>query len=138
MPYLLQEEINNSQLNGAVRMRILAVEDQPEYLEMLEDVMNAVGHTITIAEDGEQALDRLAHEKIDVIISDVAMPNMDGIEFHKRVRAMKDYANTPFIFLTGVSNLQMVKSACTADCDLMLQKPFPVDKLLEIFSGQMK
>lgn len=119
-------------------MRILAVEDQPEYLEMLEEVMIAVGHTITIAEDGQQALDKLAHEKIDVIISDVAMPNMDGIEFHKRVRAMKEYANVPFIFLTGVSNLQMVKSACKAECDLMLQKPFPVDKLLEMFSGQMK
>ena len=51
---------------------------------------------------------------------------------------MKEYANVPFIFLTGVSNLKMVKSACKAECDLMLQKPFPVDKLLEMFSGQMK
>lgn len=119
-------------------MRILAVEDQPEYLEMLEEVMHAVGHTITIAKDGKEALDKLHKERIDVIISDVAMPNMDGIEFHRQVRGMKEHANTPFIFLTGVSNLQAVKSACKADCDLLLQKPFPVDKLLEMFSGQMK
>ncbi len=119
-------------------MRILAVEDEPEYLEMLEDVMNSVGHTITIATDGFQALEKLKNERIDVILSDVKMPNMDGIEFHKRVRAMKDYANTPFIFLTGVKELDSIQSACKADCDLILQKPFPVDKLLELFSGQMK
>lgn len=119
-------------------MRILAVEDQAEYLEMLEEVMHALGHTFMIAEDGEQALDRLENERIDVIISDVSMPNMDGIEFHRRVRAKKEYANTPFIFLTGVANLQTVKRACKADCDLLLQKPFPVDKLVEMFSGQMK
>lgn len=119
-------------------MRILAVEDQVEYMEMLEEVMHALGHTFMIAEDGEKALDRLENERIDVIISDVSMPNMDGIEFHRHVRAMKEYANTPFIFLTGVANLQSAKRACKADCDLMLQKPFPVDKLLEMFSGQMK
>jgi CheY-like chemotaxis protein len=119
-------------------MRILAVEDQPEYLEMLEEVMNAVGHTITIATDGFEALDKLKHEKIDVIVSDVKMPKMDGVEFHKKVRAMKEYANTPFIFLTGVKELGAVKEACKAECDLLLQKPFPVDKLLEMFSGQMK
>ena len=118
-------------------MRILAVEDQPEYLEMLEDVMNSVGHTITIATDGKKALEKLTQERIDVIISDVAMPNMDGIEFHSRVRSMKEYANTPFVFLTGVSNIDAVKAACSTSADLMLQKPFPVDKLLEMFSGQM-
>jgi CheY-like chemotaxis protein len=119
-------------------MRILAVEDQPEYLEMLEEVMNAVGHTITIATDGIQALEKLKHEKIDVIVSDVKMPNMDGIELHRQIRAMKEHANTPFIFLTGVKELDSIKNACKKDTDLILQKPFPVDKLLEMFSGQMK
>jgi two-component system chemotaxis response regulator CheY len=118
-------------------MRILAVEDEPEYLEMLEDVMNAVGHTITIATDGFQGIEKLKEEKIDVIMSDVKMPNMDGIEFHKHVRAMKEYTNTPFIFLTGVKELDSIQSACKADCDLILQKPFPVDKLLEMFTGQL-
>ncbi len=119
-------------------MRILAVEDEVEYLEMLKEVMHSLGHRFMIAEDGEQALDQLENERIDVIISDVSMPNMDGLEFHRRVRALREYANTPFIFLTGVANLQSVKKACKSDCDLLLQKPFPVDKLVEMFSGQMK
>ena len=48
-------------------MRILAVEDETEYLEMLEEVMRALGHKFMIAKDGEQALDRLHSERIDVI-----------------------------------------------------------------------
>ncbi|MEO8167072.1 MAG: response regulator [bacterium] len=119
-------------------MRILAVEDQAEYMEMLEEVMRALGHTFLIAQNGEQALETLNNDRIDVIISDVSMPKMDGIEFHRRVRAKKEYGNTPFIFLTGVANLQSVKNACKSECDLLLQKPFPVDKLVELFSGQMK
>lgn len=119
-------------------MRILAVEDEPEYLEMLQEVVKSVGHSITIATNGEEALEILGREKIDVIVSDVAMPTMGGIEFHQRLRAKPEFANTPFIFLTGVNNLQEVKAVCKPDRDLLLQKPFPVDKLLKMFTGQLR
>ena len=119
-------------------MRILAVEDEPEYLEMLTEVMQSLGHSITIALNGAEGLDVLARQKIDVIVSDVKMPVMDGLEFHQRVRATPDHHNTPFIFLTGVDDISNVKDACKADCDLLLQKPFPIDKLLRMFSGRLK
>jgi CheY-like chemotaxis protein len=54
------------------------------------------------------------------------------------VRAKPDYRNTPFVFLTGIDDLSRVKAVCQADCDLLLQKPFPVDSLLRIFSGKLK
>ena len=119
-------------------MRILAVEDEPEYLEMLEEVMQSLGHTITMAANGAEALRVLDRQKIDVIVSDVKMPVMDGVDFHQRVRAQPDYRNTPFVFLTGIDDLSRVKAVCKADCDLLLQKPFPVDSLLRIFSGKLK
>jgi CheY-like chemotaxis protein len=119
-------------------MRILAVEDEPEYLEMLQEVMTGLGHSITIAVNGAEALDLLDRQKIDVVVSDVKMPSMNGLEFHRRLRAKPDYVNTPFIFLTGVDDITQVKAACKADCDLLLQKPFPIDKLLQLFSGQLK
>jgi CheY-like chemotaxis protein len=72
-----------------------------------------------------------------VIISDVKMPVMDGLELHRQVRQRTGYANTPFVFLTGVEDLTTVKSVCKADCDLLLKKPFPVDSLLKLFSGSM-
>jgi len=118
-------------------MRILAVEDEPEYLEMLKEVMNGLGHTITIAANGQQALEIIEKHKIDVVVSDVKMPEMDGIEFHRLLREKPEYRNTPFIFLTGVNDITHVKAACKFDCDLLLQKPFPIDKLLQLFSGRL-
>jgi two-component system CheB/CheR fusion protein len=119
-------------------MRVLAVEDEPEYLEMLQEVMRAIGHTILIATDGEHAVEVASTEKIDVIISDVKMPGMDGVELHGKIRALPGHKNTPFIFLTGISDVSAVRAACSADCDLLLQKPFPVDRLISLFSGKIR
>ena len=60
-----------------------------------------------------------------MVVSDVKMPRMDGLELHQRLRALPEHRNTPFIFLTGVNDVTEV-AACTRDCDLILQKPFPV------------
>ncbi len=119
-------------------MRILAVEDEPEYLEMLQDVMKSLGHTITLASGGEEALAVLDRQPIDVIISDVSMPGMDGLRFHTLVRGREAHRNTPFIFLTGVDDLTEIRAAARGDCDLLLQKPFPVESLLKMFSGQLR
>ena len=119
-------------------MRILAVEDEPEYLEMLQEVMQSIGHSIVIALNGVEALDMLGKQKIDVVVSDVKMPMMNGLEFHQRLRALPEHRNTPFIFLTGINDVTEVKAACTLDCDLVLQKPFPIDELIKLFSGKKK
>jgi len=65
------------------------------------------------------------------------MPGMDGIEFHRKVREKPEHRNTPFIFLTGISDISGVRAVCAPDLDLLLQKPFPVDKLLKLFSGKL-
>jgi two-component system CheB/CheR fusion protein len=119
-------------------MRVLAIEDEPEYLEMLQEVMKSLGHTIVIATSGEQGLRMATVEKADVVISDVKMPGMDGIELHDRIRALPGYGTTPFIFLTGLSDVSAVKAACSTPGDLLIQKPFPVDRLLSLFSGSLK
>jgi CheY-like chemotaxis protein len=118
-------------------MRILAVEDDAEYLEMLQVTLQSLGHTIVIAHDGTEALKALETQPIDVIVSDVKMPGMDGVEFHQRVREKPEYRNTPFIFLTGISDISGVRAVCKPDLDLLLQKPFPVDKLLQLFAGKI-
>lgn len=119
-------------------MKILAVEDEAEYLEMLQMVMSSIGHSMVVAKNGIEAISILEKEKIDVILSDVAMPSMDGLEFHRQIRAKQEYKETPFIFLTGVSNLKKVKEECSTNKDLLLQKPVSVERLLRMFSGQAK
>lgn len=119
-------------------MRILAVEDEPEYLDMLKEVMSSLGHSIAIASSGADGLAVLNRQPIDVIISDVRMPGMDGLQFHAKVRALEQHRNTPFVFLTGIDDLSGVRAESRGDCDLLLQKPFPVDSLLRMFSGQIR
>ncbi len=118
-------------------MKVLAVEDEPEYLEMLQDVIRSIGHDVTIARNGVEGMDVLRREQVDVILSDVSMPLMDGLEFHRRVRAMEGHRETPFIFLTGVTDIGAVAAECRNDRDLVLQKPFPVDHLIRIFAGKL-
>jgi len=130
--------IFKGQLQGEESMRVLAVEDEPEYLEMLQIVMKTVGHSIIIARNGVEGLKVLDREKVDVVISDVNMPKMGGVEFHEKLRARPEFANTPFIFLTGQVNITEVKAVCKPDRDLLLQKPVPIDRLIEIFSGQVR
>ncbi len=119
-------------------MKVLAVEDEPEYRDMLQDVMKSIGHSITVASNGIEALKIVESEKIDVIMSDVVMPGMNGLEFHQKLRAKSEYANTPFIFLTGADKLSEVKAVCEPDRDLLLQKPFPIDRLIRLFAGGIK
>jgi len=118
-------------------LRILAVEDQPEYLEMLQMVISSVGHSILVAKNGIEAIQILEREKVDVILSDVTMPTMGGIELHRKVRSNPVDKETPFIFLTGLTDLNEVKQECTTSKDLLLQKPVSVDRLLKMFSGQL-
>ena len=118
-------------------MTILAVEDEPEYLDMLKMVISSIGHSIVIAKNGIEAMQILEKEKIDVILSDVSMPSMNGIELHRQVRSKPAHKETPFIFLTGLTDLKEVKQECTTRKDLLLQKPISVERLLKMFSGQI-
>ncbi len=117
-------------------MRILAVEDEPEYLEMLQEVMKSLGHSITITARADEALGVLDRQPIDVIIADVRMPGMSGIQLHEEVRRRAKYRNTPFIFLSGYETPPELGGATQSDCDLFLRKPFPLEGFLQLFSGQ--
>jgi CheY-like chemotaxis protein len=117
-------------------MKILAVEDEPEYLEMLSEVVSSLGHSLAVAGNGLEALTMAEKEKMDLVVADVRMPVMDGIEFHERLREQPGYATTPFIFLTGIGEIGKVREACTTASDMVLQKPVPIEKLLQLFSGK--
>ena len=75
---------------------------------------------------------------VRMLIAGPRMPKMNGLEFHAKVRDKPQYRNTPFIFLTGVNDLTEVKAASKGDCDMLLQKPFPIDSLIRLFAGKFK
>ena len=75
--------------------RILCVDDEPNVLKFLEAVLVPNGYEVTKAEDGEEAMEKLKEERIDLVLSDVTMPKMDGFEVCRRIKGDDRYRNIP-------------------------------------------
>ena len=111
--------------------RILIVEDQTDTLEMLTAVFERRGYQVFGCDSAERALELIARENFDVLVSDVGMPNMDGIQLIKSLRNNKDLKRTPAIALTGYASQKDSESALNAGFDLHLSKPFEPTELME-------
>ena len=94
-------------------MNLLVVDDDSVVRMSMRTLLTAEGHTVCTAADGEDALAKLASHSFDMIISDVYMPNMDGIRLRNIVREMPEKRQMPFLFMSGYddqSTLEMIKS----------------------------
>lgn len=113
--------------NGSQK-RILAVDDTAIVLTRIVDTLRSEYEVIT-ANSGVRALKYLRQEKPDLILMDIQMPNKDGIETLREIRAMKGLENIPVIMLTGMENKSsVVESARLGICDYIL-KPFSSEDL---------
>lgn len=88
---------------GSGGRNILIVEDSLFFLNQIKIFMEESGYIAYTAEDGLLALDVLASEEIDLIITDIEMPNMDGLELTREIRKQPQYANLPIIAVTSVA-----------------------------------
>jgi len=107
--------------------RILVVDDDLTLLDLLVDTLEAIGYQAVGVPGGFEALDKLKTESFDLIISDIKMPEMDGIELLKRIRSK--YPQTPVLFITGVASDEIVGRALP---DGFLAKPFRIEHIEEM------
>lgn len=110
-------------------VRVLAVDDQPQNLRLLEAVMSPRGYDVVLAESGEQALTLLGHGDIDLVLLDVLMPGMDGYEVCQRIRAAPSTAYLPVVMITASGQQQRLR-ALEAGADDFVTKPFDQHELL--------
>src|SRR6476661_1917424 len=82
--------------------RILVVDDEPMNRSLLEAILTADGHTVLHAENGQAALDVLAAEPVDLVILDVLMPVMNGLETCRRIRGELGRLTLPIVFATAL------------------------------------
>jgi two-component system response regulator MprA len=108
-------------------MRVLVVDDEPAVRQALERALAAEGHDVTVAEDGRAALDRLADERVDAVVLDVAMPRIDGLEVCRRLRTAGD--RTPVLMLTARDAVDDRVAGLDAGADDYLVKPFALREL---------
>jgi CheY-like chemotaxis protein len=120
-------------------MNILIVDDKMENLYMLEMILKSGGHTSVSAQNGAEALKKLKTERVDLIISDILMPEMDGYHFCLEVRRDHSLRALPFIFLTAsYTEKKDEELALKMGADRFMVRPIEPAELLnavdEVFS----
>ncbi|MBA2379370.1 MAG: sigma-54-dependent Fis family transcriptional regulator, partial [Blastocatellia bacterium] len=106
---------------------ILIVDDEQSYRQLLSLVFQGEGHTVRTAENGREALELLEKEPSDVVVSDVKMPDVDGIEMLRQIReTMPDLG---VIFMTAFATVETAREAFKLGADDFVTKPFDVEEL---------
>jgi DNA-binding response OmpR family regulator len=117
---------------------ILVVDDQPELRSGLQLTLEAAGYRVLTAEDGTVALERLRREAVDLILADIAMPEMNGYQLFDFVRADRALVRIPFIFLTARALASDVRYGKTLGVDDYLTKPVKPEDLLAVVEGRLR
>ncbi|GMR16846.1 MAG: response regulator [Gammaproteobacteria bacterium] len=110
--------------------KILAVDDSASMRQMVSFTLKGAGHDVVEAVDGVDALAKAKGTKFDLVISDVNMPNMDGIALIKELRALPDFKFTPMLMLTTESAGDKKQQGKAAGATGWIVKPFNPDQLL--------
>lgn len=110
-------------------MNILIAEDDPSSSLILEATLTMMGHALTVTENGAQAWEHLQRTHFDVLISDWMMPEMDGLELCRRLRARPTDQYTNVILLTSLGGKANYLEAMNAGADDFITKPFEEDQL---------
>jgi CheY-like chemotaxis protein/nitrogen-specific signal transduction histidine kinase len=114
--------------SGASSYRLLLVEDEPEILNLLRDMLRLKGHRVVAMSDGEKALELIDSSHFDMVLTDLGMPVVSGWEIAKRAKAKNP--NTPVVMITGWGAQYEDIELKSRGVDLMLAKPLSWDKLL--------
>ncbi|MGD8563536.1 MAG: response regulator [Desulfarculaceae bacterium] len=110
---------------------ILLVDDSPTILKMLELGLRQAGYQVITAQDGIDGLEKLKNQPVDLIVSDVNMPRMDGISFIAQVRRQPENSQLPIIVLSTGAEPRDRKMGMNAGADLYLSKPVSQKDLLD-------
>ena len=120
-------------------MEVLVVDDFATMRRIIKNLLKQAGYkNIAEAEDGVAALSILKSQKIDFIISDWNMPNMNGLEFLKAVRADNELSSLPFLMVTAEGLKENVVLAIKAGVSGYIVKPFTADVLSEKIEKTVK
>ena len=109
--------------------RILIVEDSPQNMRLMEMTLKAKNYTLLKATDGEEALDMATRERPDLIIMDVQLPKLNGLEVTRKLRDTLEFSHIPIIAITAFAMKGDKERAIEAGCDAYLSKPIDTRQL---------
>lgn len=109
---------------------ILVIDDERDLLESLQIVLQMHGFKPFLAENVQKGLDFLAQQPIDIILCDVSLPDMSGLEALTKIKSNAAWAPIPFIFITAMADKEDIKLGLEAGADKYITKPFSSKELI--------
>jgi two-component system chemotaxis response regulator CheY len=113
---------------------ILTVDDSPSIRQMIKVVLGPAGHNVIEAGDGAQGLEKAKSGRVDLVITDLNMPVMNGLELIRALRKLPSLTGVPIVFHTTESNDALKQEAKSAGATGWITKPFKPDQLLAVVS----
>jgi two-component system chemotaxis response regulator CheY len=120
------------------RKTIMTVDDSRSVRFLVSFTLKQLGYEMIEAENGQEALRKLADTPVDMLITDVNMPELDGIGLVRKVREMPSYKFIPILILTTESQREKRDAGREAGATGWIVKPFSPDKLIEVVRKVMK
>lgn len=111
---------------------ILVVDDSPTMRGMIQRALTTGGYRVLLAADGMEALRRLDESAVDAILTDINMPNMDGLAFIRNARQVERLAHTPILALTTEGEPEMKAAGKAAGATGWIVKPFDAEQLCNV------
>jgi DNA-binding response OmpR family regulator len=110
--------------------RILVVDDEPHIRRVLSTILGGQGFDVLMASDGEEGLETLAANEVDLVILDLMMPGANGLEILAKIRTSPSQSDTPVIILTAKGQDTDREAAFAGGANDFLTKPFSPKKLI--------
>jgi len=120
-----------------MKEKILIVEDNPQNMRLIEMTLRARNYTLLKATDGEEALDVAMRERPDLIIMDIQLPRMNGLEVTRKLRETPAFSHTPIIGVTAYAMKGDREKVIESGCDAYLSKPINTRELPEMIAEML-
>jgi two-component system, cell cycle response regulator len=111
---------------------ILCVDDEPANLKLLENILVPRGYEVISVASGQDALLKIKKLTIDLVLLDLMMPGMDGLQVSRKIKENKKYKNIPIIMLTAYSGVESYIESLSGEVFAYLHKPFETEELIRI------
>jgi chemosensory pili system protein ChpA (sensor histidine kinase/response regulator) len=129
---------SRSRAVASTRAKVLVAEDSPMIRENIRRELSRAGFEVTLAEDGEQALQLARQQRFDAVSSDVMMPKMDGYELVRALRQEPSYRQVPIVMVTSKDARIDAVKGYDAGCDAYLTKPAEADELIRTIDALLR
>lgn len=117
---------------------IMTADDSTSVRQMVSFTLKQAGYDVVEAVDGQDALNKITGSKVNMLITDLNMPNMDGIELIKKVRAQPEFKFIPIIMLTTESQAEKKQEGRGAGATGWIVKPFKPEQLLAVIKKVLR